>query len=249
MHGQNSDPWRGLRGNLLLGSLPGHDALTVAPFLTRVHLESGMRLLGGGTEDEPVYFPETVVACLSFPSVDRTGVGVGVVGYEGMLGWSKLVGCEHIHQDGLVHLEGGTALAIDGAKLTSLCRSNAGLLQALLRFSYLLSLQLSGTLVSNLRDTPEARLCRWILMFHDRLVGDELIITHDALGRLLGVRRATVTDTLHILEGEQLVRCSRGRIVVRDRTALEAHAGVAYGAAERAYTAAIARFGKSCSRR
>jgi CRP-like cAMP-binding protein len=245
MHGQNSDPWRGLRGNLLLGSLSGHDALTVAPFLTRVTLESGQRLLGRGAEDEPVYFPETAVACVSFPSLDRTGLGVGVVGYEGVLGWSKLVGGEHFQQEGLVHLDGGTALAIDCAKLITLCRSNAGLLHALLRFSYLLSLQLAGTLVSNLRDTPEGRLCRWILMFHDRRVGDELIITHDALGRLLGVRRATVTDTLHILEGEQLVRCTRGRIIVRDRIGLEACAGVAYGAAEGAYSATIARFSKS----
>lgn len=246
MHGQNRDPWDGLRGNLLLGSLPGREALLIAPHLERVHLTGGTRLLVEDATSEPVYFPESAIACVSFPSIDRTGLGVAVVGHEGVLGWSKLVGSDHSHQDGQVQLDGGTALAIDSGRLRALCLANTGLVHALLRFSYLLSLQLAGTLVSNLRDPLDARLCRWLLMFHDRLAGDELAITHDALGRLLAVRRATVTDTLHILEGEQLVRCTRGQIMIRDRAALEARAGNAYGAAEAAYGSMIAPFAKAC---
>ena len=65
------------------------------------------------------------------------------------------------------------------------------------------------------------------------------------LGRSLAVRRATVTDTLHILEGEGLVRCTRARIIVRDRAGLERRAGKAYGAAEEAYRALQAPFGKA----
>lgn len=241
----NRDPWEGLRGNLLLGSLPPREALAIAPLLERVHLNGGAELSLGGLAVRQIYFPETAVACFSFPFIDNTGFGVGMVGREGVLGWSQLVGGDPGQQVGQVQLSGGTALAIDGARLTILSLSNPGLLHALLRYAYLLSLQLAGTLVSNLRDPLEARLCRWLLMFHDRLEGDELAITHDALGRLLAVRRATVTDALHVLEGDLLVRCTRGRIVVRDRAALQSRAGAAYGAAEEVYAALVAPFGKT----
>jgi hypothetical protein len=244
VHGQNRDPWEGLRGNLLLGSLPPHDALVIAPHLVRVHLDGGATLTMGDAVGQPIYFPETAVACFNFPVIDSTGFGVGVVGCEGVLGWSQLVGGDPGQQVGQVQLSGGSALRIDSARLIGLSATNPGLLSALLRYAYLLSLQLAGTLVSNLRDPLHARLCRWLLMFHDRLHGDELAITHDALGRLLGVRRATVTDALHVLEGERLVRCTRGCIAVRDRAALQARAGAAYGAAEAAYSAIVAPFGK-----
>jgi CRP-like cAMP-binding protein len=247
MHGGNSDPWRGLRGNLLLRGLPAREALLIAPLLHKVDLASGAQLLGDGSPSSLVYFPETAIACLCFPAIDESGFGVGIVGREGVLGWSRLIGSDPAGQDGIVQLDGGTALAIHANRLVALCAANPVLLQTLLRFSYLLSLQLAGTLVSNLRDTLEARLCRWILMFHDRLAGDELAITHDALGRLLAVRRATVTDTLHVLAGEGLVRCTRARIVVRDRAGLDLRAGKAYGAAEEAYRALQAPFGKAGS--
>lgn len=245
MDGRNRDPWRGLRGNLLLASLPARDALAVAPFLERVVLKSGEDFPLGGIVPQPVYFPETAVACFSFPAIDETGFGVGLVGCEGVLGWSMTVGGDPGHQIGHVQLSGGHALAIDSSRLALLSMANPGLMQALLRYAYLASLQLAGTLVSNLRDPLEARLCRWLLMFHDRLQGDELAITHDALARLLGVRRATVTDALHVLEGDGLVRCTRGRMLVRDRATLRAKAGQSYGAAEEVYASLVAPFGKS----
>jgi len=91
MHGGNTDPWRGLRGNLLLRGLPAREALLVAPLLQRVELASGAQLLGNGSASSLVYFPETAVACLCFPEVDESGFGIGIVGREGALGWSRLI--------------------------------------------------------------------------------------------------------------------------------------------------------------
>ena len=64
------------------------------------------------------------------------------------------------------------------------------------------------------------------------------------LADALKVRRASVTDCLHVLEGERIVRCTRGETIVRDRAALEELAGDAYGAAERTYATLIGPFGK-----
>ena len=64
---------------------------------------------------------------------------------------------------------------------------------------------------------------------------------------MLGVRRATITDTLHILEGDHLIRSMRGRIIIRDRPGLVDFAGDSYGAAEAAYSRLIAPFPKAGS--
>jgi hypothetical protein len=84
-------------------------------------------------------------------------------------------------------------------------------------------------------------------MCHDRIDGDEIQLNHECIGRMLGVRRATVTDTLHVLEGGGAIGSSRGRIWVRDRALLEACAGPSYGFAETQYRKLIAPFGKGAA--
>jgi DNA-binding FadR family transcriptional regulator len=79
-------------------------------------------------------------------------------------------------------------------------------------------------------------------MAQDRIGSDEINVTHDVLALMLGVRRASVTDALHILEGEGLIRSSRGRIVVRDGEGLRRQAGDTYGFYEAEYTRLIAAF-------
>jgi hypothetical protein len=69
-------------------------------------------------------------------------------------------------------------------------------------------------------------------MAHDRVEGDAMLITHELLSVMLGVRRAGVTMALNHLESNDSVVSKRGIIVVRDRKALETLAGRTYGIAE-----------------
>ena len=73
-----------------------------------------------------------------------------------------------------------------------------------------------------------ARLARWILMVRDRVDNDEVPMTHEFLGLMLGVRRAGVTVALAELEGEGAIRSVRGGVLVKDRARLEAIAGSCY---------------------
>ena len=57
-------------------------------------------------------------------------------------------------------------------------------------------------------------------MCHDRVIGDELTVTHDFLSFMLGVQRTTVTLALQMLEGNRLIKARRGRIAVLDRAGL-----------------------------
>ena len=62
---------------------------------------------------------------------------------------------------------------------------------------------------------------------------------------MLGVRRPGVTDALHRLEGEHLIRARRSSITIRDRAGLEKVAAGSYGVSERDYERLFGTFRKS----
>jgi hypothetical protein len=115
----------------------------------------------------------------------------------------------------------------------------------MLRFAGYFTLQVSRAAVTNLIEPLERRMARWILLYHDRLEGDEISMTHEEIGIMLGVRRASATDVLTSLKGLRAIRSERGRLVVRDRYLLEQIAGETYGDAEADYRRMIGPFGKT----
>jgi CRP-like cAMP-binding protein len=74
----------------------------------------------------------------------------------------------------------------------------------------------------------EARLARLLLMAADRVGGSELRLTHDRIALMLGCRRAGVTMSIHILEGEHAIRATRAHISLLDRARLREIAGSSY---------------------
>lgn len=230
--------------NLLLRSLAAEDFALLAPHCERVSLNAGDVVARAGEPIGQLCFPEGGIVSFADVLSDGSRVGIGHLGYEGLAGWPALLGCDQSPHEAAVTVNGDGAWRIDSRRLLDASRASATLGALLLRFVQAFLIQLGRTVVSNLTQPVDARLCRWILMGHDRLAGDEIEVTHHEIGVMLGVRRASVTDTLHILEGDGLIRCRRGRVIVRDRPALRAHAGETYGFAEAEYSRLIAPFGK-----
>ena len=219
---QVRDPWKGLRANSVLRSLAPQDAMLVGRSLHRVSLHPGDRLTPG--ETDLIYFPETLVFC----SIGRgCNSAVGIIGRDGLVGWNLLFSSDGRASQVFVALTGGSALAISSARMRALMATRPGLAISLLPFLQHSAEQMGSMLLATLHGSIEARLCGWLLMMHERIEGDELRITHGALGAFLNVRRASVTDTLHVLEGERALRCTRGRVVVLDASALQNRAGIA----------------------
>jgi CRP-like cAMP-binding protein len=231
--------------NLLLGSLSDEDFEHLQPRLERVALPADKLLLKPNCVVERIYFVESGVASFHEVLKDGSRVGVAIIGFEGMTGWPALLGVDQSPHEARVAIGGGTALSILPAELLKACTERQAINVLLLRYIHCMMSQMGRTILSNLTDALEKRLARWLLMNHDRLEGDRIKLTHDQLGVMLGVRRATVTDTLHILEGEGMIRCNRGVIEVRDRKRLLDFAGESYGAAETEYARFIAPFAKS----
>lgn len=230
--------------NLLLGSLRAEDFAYLQPNLERVPLRTDEVILKAHSAVERIYFVESGVASFHEVLQNGTRVGVAIIGYEGLTGWPSLLGIDQSPHEASVAIGGGTALSISPAALLHACRERQAINTLLLRYVHCFMSQMGRTILSNLHDPLEKRLARWLLMNHDRLEGDRIQLTHEQLGIMLGVRRATVTDTLHILEGEGLVRSTRGVIEVRDRARLLALAGESYGVAETEYARFIAPFAK-----
>jgi CRP-like cAMP-binding protein len=98
-----------------------------------------------------------------------------------------------------------------------------GVLQhLLLRYTQALITQISQTAVCNRRHSLEQRLCRWLLLCHDRVESNELLMTQEFISNMLGARRESVTVAACHLQDAGLIHYSRGHITILNRRGLEA---------------------------
>ena len=96
-----------------------------------------------------------------------------------------------------------------------------GVFHNMLRYTQALITQISQTAVCNRLHSVEQQLCRWLLLSHDRLDSDKLVMTHNLISDMLGVRREGVTLATHKLSKKNLVTNIRGTISIIDSLGLE----------------------------
>lgn len=208
--------------NAVLRRLPPDELRRLRPHLRRADLAPGKGSLDGRAELGVVWFPEA-----GFLSVLlRDGCGgeteVAMVGREGAVGVGGPEGGPGGAGWRLVAQQWGVAHVLAPERLSAAAAAAPALPDALGLASAELLAQMAATAHANARDCVRERLARWLLMAHDRVNGDALHVTHDVVAARLGVRRVGVTNALHLLEGERLVRAHRGRVRVLDRAGLAA---------------------------
>jgi hypothetical protein len=81
--------------------------------------------------------------------------------------------------------------------------------------------QVQQTVACNAMHTTEQRMCRWLLMMHDRAEGEALPYTHEFLAHMLGANRKSVTLAALSMQAAGLISYHRGHIQVLDRPGLE----------------------------
>jgi CRP-like cAMP-binding protein len=220
--------------NGLLSLLSPRAAREIDPLLTSVFLETAAVLHAPLEPIRHVYFLEGGLSSEVVTDSQGEKIEVGCIGKEGFSGLPVVLGVVSSPHRAFIEI-GGPALQIHATDLLRLMDESAEIRSLMLRFVHVFMVQVAATTLADGRYDIHQRLARWILMAHDRVSGDDLALTHDFLALMLGVRRSGVTNAIHVLEGEHMIRASRGLITVRDRAKLEHQAGGCYGLAEAEY--------------
>jgi CRP-like cAMP-binding protein len=214
------------RNRLLAGLSPGDLAL-VQPHLTQVDLGRGQILEAPETPLRHCYFIERGLVSVVAVGVRQGRLEVCIVGCEGMTGWAAVLHGDRSPNQTLVQVEGqGLRIAVND--LQNAMEKSRSLQRVLLEYVRGVMIQTADSALCIGTAKIEERLARWLLMADDRLDGDGIPLTHEALSALLGVRRASVTMALQNLQQKNLLLLCRGKIIISDRKGLEAGANGAY---------------------
>ena len=217
--------------NRLLSRLTAPDLGLLRPHLKDVDLPLRKRLETPRKIIEQIYFPESGFVSVVADGVANQRVEVGMIGLEGMTGLAVLLGTDRSPNETFVQ-NAGKGLRMPATELRKAMERSGTLRSHLLLYAHAFLVQATQTARANSRSKLEERLARWLLMAHDRLGTDDLVITHEFLSMMLGVRRPGVTVGLNLLERAALIRIHRGVISIIDRTGLKRAANGAYGVAE-----------------
>jgi CRP-like cAMP-binding protein len=221
-------------GNRLLDSLAADDLQLLLPHLTEISFTQKQTFNAAGEVIERIYFPTAGVVSLVTLIDEGVSVEIGIIGREGMVGTPVLLGSEIASNEAYGQIA-GTALRIPTGTLLDCVEQSRTLRLRLLRFAQALTFHVSQSAACNARHTIDERCARWLLAAHDRVSGDDLPLTHEFLGMMLGVRRAGVTVAAGALQHAGFIRYRQGRVTVLDREGLQESACECYRAVKNEY--------------
>lgn len=220
--------------NSILAALPDSDRQRVLARCESVDLLFGDVLAEPGEPLHHVYFPTESIISLVAKIDGQTRLEVGLVGNEGMMGVTLLLGVAMSPLHALVQ-GSGKALRMDAATFVRELNNSPALQDSLKRYLYVEMEQLAQTAACTHFHVVEERLARWLLMTQDRAHSNEFHITQEFLAFMLGVRRVGVTTAAISLHNRKLINYSRGDITVLDRPGLEAASCRCYEADKASY--------------
>ena len=187
-----------------------------------------------GAPIDYIYFPETGFISIVAANGPRHKLEIGMIGFEGMTGVAVVLGDDRSPNETFTQaITTGNRIAVSTVR--GALAESPRMSRLMRRFALAFLTQTTQTALVNGHARIDERLARWLLMAMDRLDTVDLPLTHELMALMLGVRRPGVTDALHRLEGDGLIRARRGFVGIRDRAALEAKSAGCYGVTEAEY--------------
>ena len=223
----NTPSLRAARSNRILAALPRAALERLLPDLDQKPMAMAQVLQPRGERLEEVVFPLLGVASMVSMGDSGDSVEVATIGCEGIVGLPLFLGGEKAAVEIFVQVP-GDALHLSAVAFRDHLARETSLTQTLLLYTQALLTQVAQCSACNCHHPVEARCARWMLQTHDRVKGDVFPLTHDFLGLMLGVRRASVTLTAGALQKRKLITYHRGVVTVLNRKGLEATACECY---------------------
>jgi CRP-like cAMP-binding protein len=207
-------------GNRLLSALPADQYARLRPHLKMVEFALGEVIYEFAGQLDYVFFPTTSIVSLLYTMENGTSAEMGLTGNDGVVGIAVFMGGGTMPNRAVVQ-SAGAALKMKAKVLQDEFARGGKFQQLLLRYTQALITQISQTAVCNRLHSVEQQLCRWLLLSHDRLNTDELVMTQELIADMLGVRREGVTVAAGRLQDAGAISYVRGHIQILNRQKLE----------------------------
>jgi CRP-like cAMP-binding protein len=230
--------------NRLLAALSDGERRTITPHLERVSTKAREVFYDPDAPIAHVDFLEEGLGSIVSAMSDGSAVETATVGAEGMIGLPVFHGVDGTAEQALTQIP-AVSWRLDAGTFRELLPQLPTLEKQLHRYSaflFTLAAQNSGC---NRKHSVEQRCARWLSIVVDQTGSTELALTHDFISQMLGVRRASVTETLAIFQRSGWIETRRARLRIIDRAALEGATCTCYGiitaAARRMIDGAVGR--------
>lgn len=219
-------------GNLFLDALSPSTLEAMRPHLKSIATQSGQIVYEPGQPFDVVIFPLNSIISIVMHLTGHDYAEVGIVGREGMSGLMLALGAERALQRCIVQVADG-AQEMEAATFRNFLDRFPELESRTRRYAEATLMMTAQLSACNSVHPINERCARWLLMAHDRVDGDTVLLTQEFLGQMLGVRRGSVNLAASTLQHAGFIAYSRGRIVVRNRAGLESATCECYAALDR----------------
>jgi len=227
--------------NHLIAALPTDEFIRLKPNLEPVSLLLGAVIYESGEQLEYIYFPTTAIVSLLYIMENGATAEIGMAGNDGLVGIALYMGGSTTPSRAVVQ-SAGNAFRMHSKALNEEFSQGGVFQKVLLRYTQSLMTQISQTAVCNRLHSVEQQLCRWLLINHDLLQSNKLIMTHDLIANMLGVRREGVSIAAGHLQEKGLIKYVRGTITMLDRGALERAACECYRVVKNEYDRLLGKY-------
>ena len=215
--------------NLLLAALPAETLARWLPYLECIDLPAGKVLCESSCRTTYAYFPTTAVISLLCITEEGGTSEVAVVGDDGVVGVSMIMGGTTMLNRAVVQ-SSGLGFRLPSLLVTAEMERAGPSLQLMLRYTQSLITQVMQIAACNRHHTIAQQLARRLLTALDTSPNGEVAMTQEGVASLLGVRREGVTTAALKLQRAGVIRYQRGHIFVLDRDSLETHTCECYAA-------------------
>lgn len=208
------------RINFLLRQLPPSEYKRLAKQLEYTELSLGAVIYETSTDRRHVYFPTSGIVSILEMLQDGSSSEIALIGSEGMVGISAVLGGKHQPNRAVVQCA-GSAWRIPAAAMQEEFHRAAVLMDEILLYVQALYTQVAQTAVCNRHHNLQQQLSRWLLLSLDRMDTNEISMTQELIAGMLGVRREGITRAAGELQRQHVIEYRRGNITVVDRARLE----------------------------
>jgi CRP-like cAMP-binding protein len=208
------------RQNQLLAAFEDDSRARIAPYLEAVELKLGSVVCEAGGQLRHAYFPRGSVLSLLTVLESGSAIETANIGREGAFGLFAAMYSRVSFNRCIVQLE-GHMVRCPIELLQTEFQNSEHVRNLFVSYSETLLSQVQQTAACNAMHATEERMCRWLLMMHDRADGETLQYTHEFLSHILGANRKSITLAAQSMQDAGLISYHRGTMQILDRQGME----------------------------